>query len=126
MRELFKDLLMVEGVKGALFFAPSGELVFKEFNAGGSHAVDNTDWWALAASMEKAQEADLLFERGRVFMRRGAEGVLVVVAGLIAPSVMIRLHCDVLLQGLKVQRAPRGLKRLTAVARRLADRGRAC
>jgi hypothetical protein len=119
MRELFKDLLMMEGVKGALFFTSSGELVFKEFTSGGAHAADNTDWWALTASMEKVQEADLLFEKGRVFMRWVPEGVLVVVAGLIAPGVMIRLHCDVLLQNLKAHRAPKGLKRFFGFQRLL-------
>ena len=85
MREVFKDLLAVDGVRGAMFFSPSGERVFEEFNIGGGEPVPAGDWYALAASLGRVREAELVFEKGRLYVRRTAEGVLVVVMGLIAP-----------------------------------------
>lgn len=112
MREVFKDLLAVDGVKGALFFNPSGERVFEEFHTGGGEPSPAADWYALAASLGRVREAELVFERGRLYVRRTAEGVLVVVMGLIAPSAVIRLNCDILLPALQEQRAAKGIRRL--------------
>lgn len=111
MREIFKELLAVDGVRGAVFFTPSGERVFEEFNIGGSEPASASDWYALVASLGKAREAELVFERGRVYVRRTAEGVLVVVMGLIAPCAVIRLNCDILLPALREQRSTKGIKR---------------
>jgi len=111
MREVFKDLLAVEGVRGVVFFTPSGERVFEEFIIGGSEPAAVSDWYALVASLGKAREADLVFERGRVYVRRTADGVLVVVMGLIAPCAVIRLNCDILLPALKELRSTKGIKR---------------
>ncbi len=111
MREVFKDLLAVDGVRGVVFFTPSGERVFEEFIIGGSEPAAVSDWYALVASLGKAREADLVFERGRVYVRRTADGVLVVVMGLIAPCAVIRLNCDILLPALKELRSTKGIKR---------------
>ena len=111
MREVFKDLLAVDGVRGVVFFTPSGERVFEEFIIGGSEPAAVSYWYALVASLGKAREADLVFERGRVYVRRTADGVLVVVMGLIAPCAVIRLNCDILLPALKEQRSTKGIKR---------------
>ena len=111
MRDVFKDLLAVDGVRGVLFFTPSGEPLFEEFNIGGSAPAAVGDWFALVASLGKAREAELVFERGRVYVRRTAAGVLVVVMGLIAPCAVIRLNCDILLPALQVQRSAKGIKR---------------
>jgi hypothetical protein len=105
MREVFKDLLAVDGVRGVVFFTPSGERVFEEFIIGGSEPAAVSDWYALVASLGKAREADLVFERGRVYVRRTADGVL------IAPCAVIRLNCDILLPALKEQRSTKGIKR---------------
>jgi hypothetical protein len=111
IRELFKELVAMDGVKGVLLFMPSGELVFKEFTIGGCQSVSCKEWFALVTSIGNTQEADLLFEKGRLYTRRTADGVMVVMMGLIAPCAMIRLNCDVLLRNLKAHPAPRGLRR---------------
>jgi len=111
MRDVFKDLLAVDGVRGVVFFTPSGERVFEEFNIGGSASAAAGDWYALVTALGKVREAELVFERGRVYVRRTAEAVLVVVMGLIAPCAVIRLNCDILLPVLKQQRSAKGIKR---------------
>jgi len=112
MRAVFKDLLAVDGVRGALYFNPSGERVFEEFNIGGGELAPGRDWYGLATSLGRVREAELVFDRGRLYVRRTAEGVLIVVMGLIAPSAVIRLNCDILLPALKERRAARGFRRL--------------
>jgi hypothetical protein len=112
MREIFKELLAVDGVRGVLFFTPAGERLFEEFGIGGSEPVAASDWYALVGSLGKAREAELVFERGRAYIRRTSDGVLVVVMGLIAPSAVVRLNCDILLPAIKDQRSTKGIKRL--------------
>lgn len=101
MREQFKDLLAIDGVKGVLFFALSGKQLFAELTLHENHPARLSDWFALAVCLGKTEEMELVYERGRIFIRRAAEGVLVVVTGLIAPSEMIRLTCDILLSTMR-------------------------
>lgn len=110
MRNLFQDLLAIDGVKGVVFFNLSGQKVFEEFTLGGS-GVATGDWFGLANSLDQATEAELVFEKGRVYVRRSVMGVLIVVMGLIGPTGMVRLTSDIVLSGLKEQKPVRGLKR---------------
>ena len=101
MSALFDDLLAVAGVKGVMFFSAAGELLFEKSGAGGMDKAAARDWQALLVSLDGAREADLIFEMGRLYIRKADEGMLVVTMGRIAPAAMIRLNCDVLLSELK-------------------------
>jgi hypothetical protein len=59
------------------------------------------DWQALLASLGLTREADLIFEKGRIYIRKADEGMLVVTMGRIAPAAMIRLNCDILVSEFK-------------------------
>lgn len=110
MRSLFQELLAIDGVKGVVFFNLSGQKLFEEFTLGGG-GVANGDWFGLVKGLDRATEAELVFEKGRVYIRRNAMGILVVVMGLIGPTGMVRLTSDIVLSGLKEQKPTRGLKR---------------
>jgi hypothetical protein len=101
MSALFDDLLAVEGVKGVMFFSTAGELLFEGSGAGGMDNTAARDWQALLVALEGAREADLIFQMGRLYIRKADEGMLVVTMGRIAPAAMIRLNCDILLSELK-------------------------
>lgn len=101
MSTLFDDLLAVEAVKGVMFFSAAGELLFEESGAGGMDTAAVRDWQALLVCLDGVREADLIFEMGRLYIRKAVEGMLVVTMGRIAPAAMIRLNCDVLLSELK-------------------------
>ena len=101
MSALFDDLLAVAGVRGVMFFSAAGELLFKKSGAGGMGKAAARDWQALLISLDGAREADLIFEMGRIYIRKAEEGMLVVTMGRIAPAARIRLNCDVLLSELK-------------------------
>jgi hypothetical protein len=111
MRGLFDDLLRIDGVKAVLFFTPSGQPVFEEFTMGRRDTASASDWFALAACLGKAKETELVFEKGRVYVRRSAKGILLVAMGLIAPTGMVRLTSDILFARLKEPRPVRGIKR---------------
>jgi hypothetical protein len=101
MSALFDDLLAVEGVKGVMFFSSAGELLFEESGAGGMDKTAARDWQALLVSLDVTREADLIFEMGRLYIRKADEGMLVVIMGRIAPAAMIRLNCDILISEFK-------------------------
>jgi hypothetical protein len=101
MSALFDDLLAVEGVKSVMFFSSSGELLFEGSGAGGMDKAAARDWQALLVALDLTREADLIFEKGRIYIRKADEGILVVTMGRIAPAAMIRLNCDILVAELK-------------------------
>jgi hypothetical protein len=111
MRGLFADLLRIDGVKGVVFFTLSGQPVFEEFTSVRNDPANASDWFALAACLDEASESELVFEKGRLYIRRSAEGILLVVMGLIAPTGMVRLTSDILFSVLKKPKPVRGIKR---------------
>ena len=111
MREAFADLLAVDGVKGVLLFSAGGDLLFEQFTISAAGRPPAREWRALLEAVAGFRETDLLFEKGRVYLRNVGEGTLIVVTGLIAPSAMIRLTCDILAPTLKQFKPGKGLKR---------------
>jgi hypothetical protein len=101
MSALFDDLLAVEGVKSVMFFSSAGELLFEGSGAGSIDKAAARDWQALLVSLDLTREADLIFEKGRVYVRKADEGMLAVTMGRIAPAAMIRLNCDILVAEFK-------------------------
>ena len=101
MRELFKDILRTDGVKGVMLFSFRGDLVFKEFRSSVKAAPEGRDWSFFIESLEGMRETDLIFEKGRIYIRRTEIGYIVILMALFVPIAMIRLNCDILLPLLK-------------------------
>ena len=112
MRELFKDILNMEGVKGLMMFSFAGEPVYKEFNQAQPEGIESRDWSLFIESLAGMRETDLIFKNGRLYIRRTDIGYLVVLMGLFVPIAMMRLQCDILLPSLKPAKAAKGLRRL--------------
>ena len=100
MRDLFKDILNLEGVKGVVMFSNSGDLIFKEFTHALKRDPENLNWHLLIESLDGMRETDLIFENGRIYIRKTDLGYLVILMGLFAPAAMLRLNCDILLPAL--------------------------
>lgn len=111
MRGRFEDLLRIDGVKAVMFFTLSGQPVFEEFTMGRKDAATASDWFALAACLGKAKETELVFEKGRIYVRRSPKGILLVAMGLIAPTGMVRLTSDIVFSRLGEPKPVRGIKR---------------
>ena len=111
MRELFKDILNMDGVKGVMLFSFSGDLIFKEFIYAIAEEPENRDWSLFIESLEGMRETDLVFEKGRLYIRKTEIGYLVFLMGPYVPIAMLRLNCDILLPSLRPAKSPKGLRR---------------
>lgn len=112
MRELFNDILEIEGLKGLMLFSFAGDLIFKDFNHAVQENAENMDWRRLIETLDGMRETDLIFKKGRVYIRRTESGYLILLMGIFAPIAMVRLQCDILLPSLKPAKAAKGIKRL--------------
>jgi hypothetical protein len=113
MEESFKEILSIEDMKGIMLFSGEGKLLFKKFLDPPAEEPEKRDWWALfIASLNGIREADLVFERGRLYIRRTDLGYLLILMGVLAPVAMVRLHCDMVLPSLKRNENRKGLGRL--------------
>ncbi len=111
MRELFSDILSIEGIKGLMLFSFTGDLVFKELNHTALGDIANWDWSLFIESLAGMRETDLIFEKGRLYIRRTDIGYLVILIGLFVPIAMMRLQCDILLPSLKPAKTTKGIRR---------------
>jgi hypothetical protein len=101
-KRVLKDILNTDEVEGVLLFSFDGKLIFKELLSPATEGFEKGDWWRLIIeSMEDVSEADLVFEKCRIYMRRTVVGFLIVLMGVFAPVAMVRLHCDILTPSLK-------------------------
>lgn len=97
MHNLFKDILGTDGVKGILLISFSGDLIFKEYIAPPDEEPKPRDWRFFMEALEGMRETDLVFEKGRIYIRRTEIGYLVILMALFVPIAMIRLNCDIVL-----------------------------
>ena len=111
MRKLFHDILSTKGVKGILLFSFSGDLIFKELTAPIYKESEFRKWSFFIESLEGMRETDLVFEKGRIYIRKTEIGYLVILMALFVPIAMIRLNCDILLPMLKQLKFSRKLGR---------------
>lgn len=112
MRELFNDILSIEGTRGLMLFSFSGGLIFKNFNHAAAEEIETWDWSRFVESLAGIRETDLVFTKGRLYVRKTDIGYLVVVMGLFVPIAMMRLQCDILLPSLKPAKTKKGIRRL--------------
>lgn len=112
MQELFKDILAMEGVKGLMMLSLTGDPVYKKFNQAHPEGIGSRDWSLFIESLAGMRETDLIFEKGRLYIRRTDIGYLVILMGLFVPIAMMRLQCDILLPSLKPAKAVKGIRRL--------------
>ena len=68
MKELFKDILGMEGVTGVLLLSPEGELTFKEMSAQLNQKIENQDWRQFIEALDGIRETDLVFENARIYI----------------------------------------------------------
>ena len=110
MKELFRDILSIDDVKGVMLFSFKGELIFKEFLYPLSEEPETREWWPLFIdSLQGVREADIVYENSRLYIRKTDLGYLLILMGLFAPVAMMRLNCDILLPSLEKVGVTKGL-----------------
>jgi hypothetical protein len=107
MKEIFKDILAIEDVRGIVVSSFEGEILFSE----PSLEIDKSLPLFIGA-LGAVREADLIFEKSRIYVRRTDMGYLVVLLGPFASGAMLRLHVDMVLPSLKDRGKGKGLRSL--------------
>lgn len=112
MKDLFKEVMGMDGVKGVLLLSFDGEIVFKQFSSSPSKEPEKKDWGSIVASLDGMRETDLVFDNGRIYIRRSDLGYVLVVMESVVSVAMLRLHCDIILPSLTPAKGSKGIKRL--------------
>ena len=112
MKELFADVLSMQGIKGVVLLSFQGDILYQESRAGDLSNLQKVDWENILSTLEGTRETDLVFDQGRVYIRQTDLGYLLVPMSDQASVAMLRLNCDILLPALKPAKGPRSLKRL--------------
>lgn len=111
MKEYFADILSLEGVHGVLFLSAEAEVLYAEFTSARYGMPNGYDWKALVSSVHHIREADIFYDKLRIYMRKTDSGHLLVIADTTASGAMLRLNCDIALPVLKDPGSRGGLKR---------------
>ena len=112
MKNLFKDILDTDGVKGVLLLSFNGGIIFKEFLSEDLKEPQDMNWKRFISSLEGVRETDLVFDNGRMYIRRSEVGYLLIPMEINTSVAMIRLNCDIVLPLLKPAKSSKRLKRL--------------
>jgi hypothetical protein len=107
MRRIFSDILAMEDVRGVVLSSPEGEILFAEPSVDVDHSLP-----LFIRALGPVREADLIFEKNRIYVRRTDIGYLVILLGLFASGAMLRLHVDMVLPSLKEREKGKGLRSL--------------
>jgi hypothetical protein len=115
MKDLFKDVLGIEGVHGVVCLTTEGTVVHSQFtpaHPSDYETVSGTDWSSLVRELSGIGEAEIVFDAGRLYIRKSSNGYLIVILNDHAPVSMVRLHCDVLMPALDKQKFSKGFGQL--------------
>ena len=112
IKEQFSRILETQDVEGVMLFSFQGDVLFQEGSFPFSEQGEaGKAWGRFIAALEGLREADLVFEKIRLYVRKADPGYLVIVMGLFAPAAMVRMSCDMVLPSLRQKREPTGLRR---------------
>ena len=111
MKELFKDILELDGVKGIILLSFEGAIRFKNFSDSVPENLESKNWTMFIKNLDGIRETDLVFEEGRLYIRKSDLGYLMIWTSLFTPMAMLRLNCDIVLPSLMPTKSPKSLAR---------------
>ncbi len=112
MKNLFNDILEMEGVRGVMLISFEGAPIFMEMPGVAADKANDAAWWlAIIASLDGAREADLVFSKARLYIRKSDSGYIIIALESFTSVAMVRLNCDILLPSLKQTREQGGISR---------------
>ena len=112
MKDLFTDVLSMDGVTGILLLSSEGDILFKEFANPALDPPESKNWNSVVSSLQDLREADAIFKDGRVYVRKTDLGYLLVTLDSAVSIAMLRLNVDILLPSLKPAKSGGKLSRL--------------
>ena len=111
MKDVFKDIVNMDGVKGALLLSFDGAILFEDYRESSAASLGPSEREGLLAALDGVQETDAVYRDGRIYIRRSDIGFLLVSMSAAASVAMLRLNCDIVLPTLKPTVEPKGMKR---------------
>ena len=101
MDEILEGITKLDGVTGVFLLSGENKLVAQKFSGMKPLNIANQKWTPSFSMPEKINEAEMIYENGRIFARRVDQGYLLVLMSASAPLSMIKLDCDVACAALK-------------------------
>ncbi|MFW5908750.1 MAG: hypothetical protein ACOCR8_03835 [Desulfosalsimonas sp.] len=99
MKDIFKDILSIEGVQGVAVIDAQGGLLLSRFPdqyKQEESSMGRADWSLLVSELVDILEAEFVFERRRLYVRKIQPGFFITVLDDIAPMSMVRLNCEIM------------------------------
>ncbi len=123
MKNLFNDILEMEGVRGVVLVSFEGAPIVMEMPGIAEDKVNDKAWWlSIIDSLDGAREADLVFSMARLYIRKSDAGYIFIALESFTSVAMVRLNCDILLPTLKQTRDQGGISRFFKKKRTLFSR----
>jgi hypothetical protein len=102
MKDFFEDIVNMEDIHGILLLSLEGEPIFKQIKVPHLKGQELDELWPRVVKvLGDTREADLIFEKARLYIRKTDVGYLIVHMGQFASAAMVRLNCDMILPSLK-------------------------
>lgn len=111
MKDVFRDIVGMDGIRGAVLLSFDGTILFEDYQESTAAPFEVKHREGLLAALDGVRETDALYQDGRIYIRRSEIGFLLVTMSATASVAMLRLNCDILLPSLKAIAQPKGLKR---------------
>ncbi len=115
MKDIFKDLLDIEGVHGVLVVSAEGKILMTKFakdHLSEESVSSEVSWDTFVIALGDAVEAEFLYEKIRVYVRKSRTGYIVVIVDDITPISMVRLNCEILLPTIDRMKGPGRLSQI--------------
>lgn len=103
MKDIFKDIITIEGVHGVIVIAGDGQVVASAFSSGygdEQSRLGRFDWSSFVSELSEIHEAEFVFDSKRLYVRKARPGYVLVLLEDLAPVSMVRLNCEILLPSL--------------------------
>ena len=116
MKDIFKDVMGINGVHGLMVISNEGSVLISKFAPDfrqEAEKLSEISWEPFAIEMNSIKDAELVYERARLYIKKSEIGFLIVIIGDNAPISLVRLNCEILLPSLsKIQPTSKKIGRI--------------
>lgn len=119
MKDIFQDVLGIEGVHGIIVVSNDGDLIANKFAEKYKYEeskLGQIKWAPFVSELSGIADAELVYDTAKFYLKKSDTGFLIIILGDDAPMSMVRLNCEVLLPSLEKLK-PTG-KRISDILKR--------
>ena len=97
MKDLFKELMEMEDMKGVFLFSMDGKLIFQDTKEPLQKPIEEEKWLSTLNVAKDLDEIEFLYDSEKVYIRRTEHGMLLLRMDISAPMHMVKMNCNILL-----------------------------